>query len=387
MPTMPLLYDMLLALFGQQRQAWQDVRHLKTFIWMVVGVIEEMKVHLPAWAPYVRSRATQAASTVRRFARWLHNPRIQVGPIWAAYMRHVLQDWEGRVYLALDTTSLWGEFCWIRVSLCYRGRGIPLAWRVVRHSSVRVGFALYQAVVQQAAQAIPDHLEVVLLADRGFCDLALMRFLRDTLHWHWRIRIKNTFLVYKPGRGWRQVRRFTPPPGHAVYWHHVYLGQERFGPVHLAVARPVDGRAYWYVVSDEPTGPHTLDEYGLRPQVEENILDDKSNGFQVESSYLHSAAALERLALVLAAATLVLVLQGVQVVASGKRRWVDPHWTRGESYLKIGRKYLMRVLYHGGEVLRRLLLPPGDDPEPAQASRHRTRRKPHGLIASCEYVD
>ncbi len=48
MPTMPLLYDMLLALFGQQPQAWQDVRHLKTFIWMVVGVIEEMKVHLPA---------------------------------------------------------------------------------------------------------------------------------------------------------------------------------------------------------------------------------------------------------------------------------------------------------------------------------------------------
>jgi len=272
-----------------------------------------------------------------------------------------LGAWEGRVYLALDTTSLWGEFCWIRVSLCYRGRGIPLAWRVVRHGSVRVAFAIYQEVLQQAAQAIPDHLEVVLLADRGFCDLALMRFLRDTLHWHWRIRIKNTFLVYKPGRGWRQVRRFTPPPGHAVYWHHVYLGQEQFGP-------------------------HTLDEYGLRPQVEENILDDKSNGFQVESSYLQSAAALERLALVLAAATLVLVLQGVQVVASGKRRWVDPHWTRGESYLKIGRKYLMRVLYHGGEVLRRLFLPPGEDPEPAQASRHRIRGKPHELITSCEYV-
>ena len=270
--------------------------------------------------------------------------------------------------------------------MCYRGRGIPLAWRVVQHASVRVAFEVYQQVLVQAAQAIPEHLEVVLLADRGFCDLALMRFLRDTLHWHWRIRIKNTFLVYKRGRGCRQVRRFTPPPGHAYYWHHVYLGQEQFGPVHLAVARPVGRTGYWYVVSDEPTSHHTWDEYGMRPQVEENILDDKSNGFQVESSYLQSAAALERLGLVLAAATLVLVLQGVQVVAEGKRRWVDPHWTRGDSYLKIGRKYLMRVLYHGGEVLRHLILPPGEDPEPARASKRSARQKPHEFITSWQYV-
>jgi hypothetical protein len=30
--------------------------------------------------------------------------------------------------------------------------------------------------------------------------------------------------------------------------------------------------------------------------------------------------------------TLYLVAQGTEVVKQGKRRWVDPHWFRGQSY-------------------------------------------------------
>jgi len=53
----------------------------------------------------------------------------------------------------------------------------------------------------------------------------------------------------------------------------------------------------------------TFEEYRLRFDIEENFLDDKSNGFQLESSLIRSAKALERLCLVLALTTLYLVLQ------------------------------------------------------------------------------
>lgn len=212
MPTMSLLYDILMDLFGQQRGAWKDKRHLKTFIWMTIGLIQEMNVALPRWVPYVHSRATQSASTVRRFSRWLRNPRIEPMAIWKVYGKAI---WayvgEGRLYVALDTTSLWGEFCWVRISLVYRGRALPLAWKVLRHKSTRVAFAVYEEIIRTAAEMIGREREVVLLADRGFCDLALFRLL-DELGWHWRIRIKNTFLVYKPGKGWRQVAASLRPP-------------------------------------------------------------------------------------------------------------------------------------------------------------------------------
>ena len=75
--------------------------------------------------------------------------------------------------------------------------------------------------------------------------------------------------MYKRGKGWRQVRRFTLAPGTAIFWHHVYVGHAQFGPVHLAVGRPLHKGEFWYVLSDEPTDERTFATYGLRMGLEE----------------------------------------------------------------------------------------------------------------------
>jgi hypothetical protein len=83
----------------------------------------------------------------------------------------------------------------------------------------------------------------------------------------------------------------------------VSITKKRYGPVHLAVARPWQGQEVWYGLSDEPTAEKTFKEYGLRFDIEENFLDDTSNGFQLASSLIRSAEALTRLCLVLAVTT------------------------------------------------------------------------------------
>jgi hypothetical protein len=40
------------------------------------------------------------------------------------------------------------------------------------------------------------------------------------------------------------------------------------------------------VASDEPTDAKTLDEYGLRFDIEESFLDEKSGGYQIHTSEL-----------------------------------------------------------------------------------------------------
>ena len=47
-------------------------------------------------------------------------------------------------------------------------------------------------------------------------------------------------------------------------------------------------------MSDEAAELKMLAEYGFRFDIAENFLDDKSNGFQWEDSFIRSAAALER---------------------------------------------------------------------------------------------
>jgi len=368
------LYHTLVEVLSQHRN-WLDLRHLKTLAWMMVGLIQSGMISLTAWAPYVHSRATYAQSTVRRFARWLNNSRIEVHQLYGPLIQQALAEWgHGRLYLALDTSTISGAYCLVlvRISVIYRGRAVPLVWRVLKQESTSVAYEIYKDLLDQAARLLPLHCEVVLLADRGFADTRLMRHL-DRLGWHWRIRIKGSFWIYRRGQRRLKVKAIPLARGQAQFWHEVLITEQRYGPIHLALARPWGSRESWYVVSDEPTEPETFAEYGLRVDIEENFLDDKSNGFQLESSLIRSAEALTRLCFVLAMTTLYLVCQGTEVVRQGKRRFVDPHWFRGSSYLKLGWNWIKAALVRGWELISRLKLSGEPDPEPARASKTQGR--------------
>src|SRR6266849_8223590 len=159
---------------------------------------------------------------------------------------------------------------------------------------------------------LPLGCKVVLLADRGFADTQLMSHLSQ-LGWHFRIRIKANFWMHPSHLASFQVGEIELKPGHMCFWQGVSMTDKHFGPVHLAVARPLGSEEYWYVISDEAADLKTFEEYGLRFDIEENFLDDKSNGFQLESSLIRSAEALERLCLVRAVTTLYLVSLGTFV--------------------------------------------------------------------------
>ena len=330
MENTPHLYNTLMQVLGQH-PTWVDRRHLQTLAWMMVGLIHAGWISLTAWAPYTVSRAQYAHSTVRRFRRWLDNAKIDVASLYSPLMQQALAEWgEQALSVALDTSMLWDTYCLIRLSVIYRGRAVPLVWCVLKHSSAQVSFDAYKELLDRAALLLSQRGNVILLADRGFADTALMAHLQR-LGWHWRIRIKPSFWLSRPGRPRCKVERLSVAPGHADCWHRVYLTEKGYGPVPLAVARPHGSQEVWYVLSDEPTDGKTFEAYGLRFDIEENFLDDKSTGFQLESSLIRSAQALTRLCLVLAMTTLYLVSQGTAVVQQGRRRLVDPQWFRRQS--------------------------------------------------------
>jgi hypothetical protein len=375
MENTPRLYCELVELVGQHGK-WRDVRHVYTLGWMVVGLIHSGCVSLTAWVPFVSGRARYAQSTQRRFARWLHNKRIEVHTLYAPLIQTALAEWGNHtLYLALDTTMLWNRYCVIRLSVIYRGRAVPLVWEVLGHSSSSVAYEAYAALLEAVPPLLPLGVRVVFLADRGFADTELLAHLRR-LRWHFRIRIKASFGVHRLGQRPCKVEDFKLAPGRALFLRHVAITAEHFGPVSLALARHASTGECWYVVSDEPTSVHTFVEYGWRFDIEENFLDDKSNGFQLEGSLLRNADAVARLCVVLAVTTLYLVAQGTQVVAAHKRRWVDPHWWRGNSYLRLGWQWVKTALAHGWALFATLHLSGVPDPEPARASVSQSEHAP-----------
>lgn len=171
MESTPRLYEALRQLLGQQCR-WQDQRHLYPLVWMVVGVFASGQISLTAWGDYVQSRASYAQSTQRRFSRWLSNEQVNEPQLDERLIRYALSTWsQPRLVLALDTSMLWNRYCLIRIALIYRGRAIPIVWKVLEHGSSAVAYSTYAPLLDAIVGVLPGAVEVLFLADRGFADV------------------------------------------------------------------------------------------------------------------------------------------------------------------------------------------------------------------------
>jgi hypothetical protein len=351
---------------------YHDVRRVQTLAWALVGLCMTQTVRLSAWAEVVDSRAQFASSRVRRFARWLHQRAISPKLWYQPVLRQALREWQlpQRVSVALDTTAV-SPVVLIRASLIYEGRAIPLAWRAIRQASTKVAFEDYHPVLEQVRTLLPAHLTVTLLADRGFVHAQLVRYTRQH-EWHFRLRLTGTTLVHQEGYPVCPVKQLCPSAGEVRCLHNVRLLGQAIGPVHLVLACPADHPDDpWLLARDEVTDLSTLDDYALRFDIEETFLDEKSGGFQLESSELACPEALERLMLIVALATLHFLSSGLRVVEAQLRRCVDPHWDRGLSYFKIWWRWLRQQYRRHWPAFPSLRIDPSPTSVPVSASRRK----------------
>ena len=274
------LYGTLLAAFCEHipRPIYGDVRRLMGLAWAVVGLCLTETVNFNKWGEVVISEAQYASSHQRRFQGWLYNPRVKPIKFYYPLLKAALSEWSlaTTLYLALDVSDLKNGYILIRLALIYRGRSIPVSWRVMQHNSTTVSYQDYKILLKQALLILPTARPVVLLADRGFVHAQLVKFCRKN-KWGYRLRAKWNTKVRLTDRSVANFAKLCPPKGHAHFYHQVHILGEDIGPVHIALANPEDNEEPWYIISDAPTSVVTLDEYALRFDIEEGFLDDKSH--------------------------------------------------------------------------------------------------------------
>ena len=261
------LYDGL-ETWLSQCYGWRDQRHLKVLLYMVRALLYSGSVNLTKWSAYLPNRGQFAQSQQRRLSRWLKNPNVVVCDLYSQLIKVALADWQqSEMYLALDSSMLWNQYCLIRLVVVHRGRGLTLAWRVIKHASSTIGYGDYQSLIDQAAQRVPAQVAVTVIADRGFVQLEVMQAL-VALGWHYHIRLKANSWIKRYGYGWSQLRDFHLAAGEALMLHTVRLHKgAQFGPVHIALARHPNGET-WAVLSDQKTTLRTLQIYGFRFSIE-----------------------------------------------------------------------------------------------------------------------
>ena len=358
---------------------WAHQTHLTVVLLMVAALIHTGTVNLTKWALCLPNRGDKqrSQSQQRRLSRWLHNARINAHRLYKPIITQALADWrEPVMYVALDTSLFWDEYCLVRLAVVHKGRSLPLCWCVLHHPSASVAYDAYAWILKRAAGCISDGVKVVLLADRGFVQTELMKALTKHLGWNYRIRLKCDSWIWRGKKGWCQLKDYHLNRGEARCFHNVRLHKGAYyGVVHIIIGRNNVNGEFWAIVSDEKTTLKTFEEFGLRFDIEEGFLDDQSSGWNVQQSEIRDSRALSRLWFILALATLYVSAQGVAVVESGKRQMVDTHWFRGNSYFRIGLDWVKTSFIKGWAVIQSVRFTSNKDSEPAMASRKQHEKR------------
>jgi hypothetical protein len=121
----------------------------------LVGLVGSQKVSLTEWEPYVVSKVQKAQSYQRRWRRFMGNPRVVLKDWYRPLVMNAIQGWKKeQVFLALDTTMLWNEYCMVNLSIVCGGRAVPLLWKVLKHASATVAFEVYRPLIGGSEGAV-----------------------------------------------------------------------------------------------------------------------------------------------------------------------------------------------------------------------------------------
>ena len=131
-------------------------RHLNTLAALISGIVGGKSTQLPHIATKVPD-GTKPESRVKRFTRWLDNERILEEVYFLPYAALLL------THLALETLvvvmdgSVVGRGCMaLMLHVVYKGRALPLAWRVRQSPKGHGPETLPIAVVELLSTVIPQ---------------------------------------------------------------------------------------------------------------------------------------------------------------------------------------------------------------------------------------
>lgn len=288
------LYHTVTRVIGSQCST-RRITQTRNIAWFIVGLVLAAQCQLTQIAPHLPWEGNRD-SIVPRLRRVLMNQRLAVrtldGPT-VGYLLHWLNTGQPLI-LVIDRTTLRDELNLVLIGVAFRGRVLPLVWKVQQkqgsfhlrsvHAALR-----FMAAWTRATAAI------WLVGDREFQDVLLPTFVRDTWHWPFVQRIDQT--LWSSPRGHRAFKLNTSGlhPGQFRAFGRGGITRQQFGWVELIGYWPAGEDEPWYLISDRTLGRRAGRSYRRRFAIEALFRDFKSHGGEWEASRIRQPARLERL--------------------------------------------------------------------------------------------
>jgi Transposase DDE domain len=270
-------------------------RHLTTLAAFISGIVGSKSTQLPSVATKIPD-GTKPESRVKRLTRWLDNERILEEVYFLPYAESLL------THLALETLvlvmdgSVVGRGCVaLMLHVIYKGRALPLAWRVRQGPKGHFPEALHIALVHLIRACLPEGAQVVFLGDGEFDGTTLQETLNEA-GWCYVCRTAQSTVATWDGATFRlDTLGACSKPGTLMALQEVQMTRDAYGPVMLLCCWAKGYQAPLYLVSNMDAAEEACRYYQKRFRIETFFSDQKSRGFHIHKSHISDPQRLSRL--------------------------------------------------------------------------------------------
>jgi Transposase DDE domain len=270
-------------------------RHLTTLAALISGIVGGKSTQLPHIATQVPN-GCKPESRVKRFARWLDNDRILEEVYFLPYAEILLAHLAVETLVLVMDGSVVGRGCTaLMMHVIYKGRALPLAWRVRQGPKGHFPEDLHIALVELIRACLPAGARVVFLGDGEFDGTALQKTLHD-LGWSYACRTAVSTVTTWEGATFRlDVVGSCIKPGRVIALQEARVTREAYGPILVLCCWAKGYQEPLYLVSNMPTAEEACRWYQKRFRIETFFSDQKSRGFHLHKSHISDPQRLSRL--------------------------------------------------------------------------------------------
>jgi hypothetical protein len=270
-------------------------RHLITLAALISGMVGSKSTQLPHMAAKVPN-GTKPESRVKRFARWCDNVHILEEVYFLPYadvlLRHLALQ---TVVLVMDGSGVGRGCTALMIHVVYKGRALPLAWRVRHAAKGHFPEDLHIAVVELMREVIPEGAKVVFLGDGEFDGTALQATLHEA-GWSYICRTAMSTVATWEGETFRlDTLRACSKPGTLIALQEVQFTRDAYGPVMVLSCWAKGYQEPLYLVSNMARAEEACRLYAKRFRIEPFFSDQKSRGFHIHKSHMSDVQRLSRL--------------------------------------------------------------------------------------------
>ena len=206
-------------------------QHLTTLAAFISGIVGSKSSQLPSIATKVPDRA-KPDSRVKRLSRWLDNDAILEEGYFLPYAEMLLHQLAlETLVLVMDGSGVGRGCCALMMHVIYKGRALPLAWRVRQCPKGHFPEDLHIALVELVLELIPEGTKVVFLGDGEFDGIQLQETMHEAGWWYACRTSKGNTATWEDETFDVAELGACRKPGRLIEFKEVAVPREAYGPV------------------------------------------------------------------------------------------------------------------------------------------------------------